>query len=164
MTATRDPERQEVKLSEATTYLLDECRMVLPGIQATFGFQLVAVFNERFSQDLGTLEQRLHVLSLTLVALAAAVIMMPAAYHRLAGVTHVSRRFIEVSSRWMLLSMCALAAGLSIDYYVITMLVFGNSLVAIAAAALLGVLTWLWFVEPRRQAMVDRASGPASRS
>jgi hypothetical protein len=29
---------------------IDEARMVLPGIQALFGFQLIAVFNERFAQ------------------------------------------------------------------------------------------------------------------
>src|SRR3954470_4338845 len=89
---------EQVKLSQAASYLLDECRMVLPGIQATFGFQLIAVFNERFSKDLGAVEQRLHLASLTFVAVAAAIIMMPAAYHRMAGVTHVSRRFLEVSS------------------------------------------------------------------
>jgi hypothetical protein len=27
---------------------IEEARMVLPGIQALFGFQLIAVFNERF--------------------------------------------------------------------------------------------------------------------
>jgi len=30
------------------SHLLEECRMVLPGIQALFGFQLIAVFNQPF--------------------------------------------------------------------------------------------------------------------
>ena len=38
--------------SEEASYLLDECRMVLPGIQALFGFQLVAVFNRTFWERL----------------------------------------------------------------------------------------------------------------
>ena len=38
-------ERQELTLAEAAQALLDECRMILPGIQALFGFQLIAVFN-----------------------------------------------------------------------------------------------------------------------
>jgi hypothetical protein len=151
-------DRQEVELSQAASYLLDECRMVLPGIQATFGFQLIAVFNERFARDLETLEQRLHFASLTLVALAAGIIMMPAAYHRLSGVTHVSRRFLDTSSRWLLASLLALAVGLSIDYYVIGMLVFGERLVAIAAAAMLAVLTWMWFAKPRREAIEERGA------
>lgn len=30
---------EALPLSEAVTHLLEECRMVLPGIQALFGFQ-----------------------------------------------------------------------------------------------------------------------------
>jgi hypothetical protein len=48
---------ERVRLAEAATYLLDECRMVLPGIQALFGFQLIAVFNQRFEQDLSAFER-----------------------------------------------------------------------------------------------------------
>ncbi len=35
-------------LSQAITHILEECRMVLPGIEALFGFQLVAVFSQPF--------------------------------------------------------------------------------------------------------------------
>lgn len=63
-------EVEVVKLSQAATYLLEECRMVLPGIQAIFGFQLIAVFNSRF-EDLSQAFQRAHFVSLTSVAVAA---------------------------------------------------------------------------------------------
>ncbi|MDQ2943358.1 MAG: hypothetical protein M3R21_06785 [Candidatus Dormibacteraeota bacterium] len=45
---------------EYPTHLLNEGRMVLPGIQALFGFQLIAVFNQTFSQRLSPAEQYLH--------------------------------------------------------------------------------------------------------
>ena len=51
-------EREELSLSKAAEYLLEECRMVLPGIQALFGFQLVAVFNQSFGEKLSSGEQR----------------------------------------------------------------------------------------------------------
>src|SRR6478609_4363691 len=88
----REPgnEIETVTLSQAASYLLDECRMVLPGIQALFGFQLIAIFNQRFADALPVLEQRLHFASLTLVALSIAIIMSPAAYHRMQGVREVS--------------------------------------------------------------------------
>jgi hypothetical protein len=69
--------------------VIEEARMVLPGIQALFGFQLIAVFNERF-RDLETPEQRLHYAALILVAAAIAIIMTPGAYHRIAEQTTVS--------------------------------------------------------------------------
>src|SRR5579871_3943884 len=37
-------ERAEVSLADAAKYMREGCRIVLPGIQALFGFQLVAVF------------------------------------------------------------------------------------------------------------------------
>src|SRR5437016_998681 len=75
-------ETQKLSLAEAAQYLLDECRMVLPGIQALFGFQLIAVFSPGFAQQLTHDKQCLHLLAITLVALAVAMVMTPAAYHR----------------------------------------------------------------------------------
>jgi hypothetical protein len=51
--------REELTLSKAAEYLLDECRMVLPGIQALFGFQLIAVFNTGFDERLTSSERQL---------------------------------------------------------------------------------------------------------
>src|SRR4051794_7658519 len=81
-TNTNEPEREKLPLAKAAQYLLEECRTVLPGIQALFGFQLIAVFNQGFSQKLSAGEQRLHLLAMTLVAIAIALIMSPAAHHR----------------------------------------------------------------------------------
>ena len=62
---------------------IEEARMVLPGMQALFGFQLIAVFNERF-KELTENERFIHFNATVLVTIAIALIMTPAAYHRLA--------------------------------------------------------------------------------
>jgi hypothetical protein len=154
-----DQQQEDVKLSQAASYLLDECRMVLPGVQAIFGFQLIAVFNQRFSEDLPQFARYVHFASLTLVALAAALVMTPAAYHRVTGITHVSQRFLGISSRFLLASMAVLAVGLALDYYVIGLLIFDTHAAAIGAGALLLVMTGLWFVFPH----VQRAREPRVR-
>jgi hypothetical protein len=146
--ATTEDGIERLRPSEAATFLLDECRMVLPGVQAIFGFQLIAVFSQRF-EDLPQLEQRLHFASLTLVALAAALVMTPAAYHRITDITCVSREFLRNSSRLLLASMVVLAVGLALDYYVVGWLVFADRAAAVGAGALLGVFTALWFGLPR---------------
>ena len=46
--------------------------MVLPGIQALFGFQRIAVFNQGFDEKLTSGEQQLHFLALFLVAVLGA--------------------------------------------------------------------------------------------
>jgi hypothetical protein len=67
---------------------IEEARMVLPGIQALFGFQLIAVFNERF-KELAEDEQLIHFSATVLVTIAIGLIMTPAAYHRLAEQTTI---------------------------------------------------------------------------
>src|SRR5258705_8073226 len=64
---TNEVQQEELPLSVAAQYLLEECRMVLPGIQALFGFQLIVVFNPGFSQKLSAGEQRLHLLAIILL-------------------------------------------------------------------------------------------------
>src|SRR5215217_7012505 len=114
-----EPEQavESLPLSKAAEYLFDECRMVLPGIQALFGFQLVAVFNQRFAQiPFG--HQVAHLAATGLVALATALVMAPAAYHRSVQPQGVSERFVRLSTRLLLLSMFLLAAGVSVDFFV----------------------------------------------
>jgi|GEM_PF-3040211 hypothetical protein len=77
-----DEAREELSLPTALDNLIEECRMLLPGIQALFGFQLIAVFNSTFAEKLSTLEQQLHLLAIGLVSVAIALILTPAAYHR----------------------------------------------------------------------------------
>ena len=71
------------KIENLAMATIEEARMVLPGIQALFGFQLIVAFNEHF-RDLEPPQQVLHFVSLVLVALAIAIIVTPAAYHHLA--------------------------------------------------------------------------------
>src|SRR5262245_45390528 len=149
--------KEEIKLSSAASYLLEECRMVLPGIQALFGFQLIAVFSDGFEHKLAPGEQQLHFLALFLVALAAALVMAPAAIHRQSQLREVSERFIWLSSRLLRLSMFPLALGLTLDVYLIGRVVFGTPLLGLVFAAILfGALVILWFVLPRREAREHR--------
>ena len=135
-------------LNKAVEYLLEECRIVLPGIQVLFGFQLATVFTERFAHALSTGEQRLHLLAITLVAIAIALIMTPAAYHRQAEPQHASARFVRVSTRLLLASMPPLAVGICLDFYLVARLVLADAWVAWLAAGLFLVFVTLWFALP----------------
>src|SRR5258706_9490103 len=142
-------ERQELTLAEAARSLLDECRMILPGIQALFGFQLIAVFSSRFAEDLSGSQQALHLLAIALVVVATALIMTPAAYHRAAGVREVTSRFLEVSAFLLLASMAPLAAALTIDFYLIASLTLGDaSRAGVLAALLAALIIFLWAIFP----------------
>ncbi len=100
--------QEELLLSQAVTHLLHECRMLLPGLQALFGFQLIAVFNQRFSQDLTPAAQQIHLLALALMAIAGALVMTPAAYHRQTDPRKASESFLSLASRLLLVAMIPL--------------------------------------------------------
>src|SRR5258705_5045500 len=89
--------KEQISLDSAATHLLEEARMVLPGIQALFGFQLIAVFNERF-RTMDSAWQITHLAAILMLAVAIVLIMMPAPYHRIAEPGAVSRRFAELAS------------------------------------------------------------------
>src|SRR3977135_3353047 len=96
---------EDLPLSKAAQYLLEECRMVLPGIQALFGFQLIAVFSSGFSEKLSRPEQITHFVAITLIAIAVAIIMTPAALHRGTGSKKVTATFVNLTARLLFWSM-----------------------------------------------------------
>jgi hypothetical protein len=158
-TQVRSGEKEELPLHRAVEYLIEECRMVLPGIQTLFGFQLIAVFNEGFARKLPALEQRLHLVSVGLVAIAIALIMSPAAFHRQTGPREVSDTLVRLSTRVLLWSMFPLALGISIEFYIVSRIVLGSALVAIPAVLLFGVFVTMWFVLPRTRSLQRLIAG-----
>jgi uncharacterized protein DUF6328 len=150
MSEDRSSEVQQESLSSTVTHLLEECRMVLPGIQALFGFQLMAVFNQVFWEKLTESDQRLHLLALGLVALAVAFVMTPAAYHRQAERTTISRTFVTLSSRFLLWSMPPLMTGMCLDFYLIGKLVLRDSVASsLFTLVLFTAFVVPWFLVPR---------------
>lgn len=135
-------------LEEEATHATDEARMVLPGVQALMGFQLIAVFNQRF-ESMSSASQLLHLAAFSMVVLAMGLIMAPAAYHRQAERGCVTRRFVDFTSRMLSLSLLPLIAGIALDTYVLITLISRMTALAIGGAALVvGVLGWLWFGIP----------------
>jgi uncharacterized protein DUF6328 len=137
-------------VDEATSHVLEESRMVLPGIQALFGFQLMVVFNEPFTKLLSEAEQGVHLAALAATALAVLVVMAPAAYHRQAEPERTSRTFVRFASVCLTAGMLALAVGTSLDFYLVTAVVLGRGpATLVAASALFAGFVALWFVLPR---------------
>jgi hypothetical protein len=156
MAAADSGESETLPLSKAATLLLEECRMVLPGIQALLGFQLVSVYNAGFGEKLAKPEQVAHLVAVGLLALAAALVMAPAAYHRETDPRAISSAFIRLSTRLLLGSMVALGLAVSIDVYLIARIILDDVAIAAGlAGALLATMGALWFVYPR----VRRARG-----
>jgi hypothetical protein len=138
-------------LEKSVDHLLEECRMVLPGVQALFGFQLIAVFNQPFFAVLSAAERELHLAALVLVSLSVALVMAPAAYHRQAEPQRVSARFVAYASRMLMLAMVTLMIAVPLDVYVIARVILAAPpLAAAIAAGVFAAFGTAWFVIPWR--------------
>ncbi|HZI84601.1 MAG TPA: DUF6328 family protein [Casimicrobiaceae bacterium] len=121
MSAQRQPESKTESTEERARSTHEEARMVLPGIQALFGFQLIAAFNARFT-ELAPGDRVVHLASLALVALAIALIMTPAAYHRICEPGRTSLFFTRLASALVAAAMVPLLLAISLDIYIVTRL------------------------------------------
>jgi hypothetical protein len=136
-------------LSESVSHTVEEARMLIPGVTAFLGFQLVAVFNNAFSQKLSHDEQMLHVAAMFLTLVALLMLLTPAAYHRQAESGWVSQGFVNLSSRLITGATPLFALGMTIDFYLLTRAVSEDTSVAVALAlAILAVTVVLWYAIP----------------
>ncbi len=143
---------------------LDEARMVLPGIQAVFGFQLIAVFNERFA-ELPEMLRIAHFASLSLVVVAVALIMTPAAYDRLAEPDVVTRRFLANTATLLTTAMGVFGCAIATEMFVVATMVTQSTTLGIAASLVaLALFGTLWFVFPLRRAREEAARRKAAGS
>jgi len=136
-------------LGEAIKHVEEEARMILPGIQALFGFQLIAVFNQRFS-ELDSLEQSLHFMALLLSALSILLVLTPAAYHRLAEPRQISNRLFWLGTICLTLSLFPLCLGISFEVLVIAQVLKYTATVSVIFSVLTFILLFsAWFIFPK---------------
>jgi hypothetical protein len=148
--------RSDESLEKRSEAAIEESRMVLPGIQTLFGFQLIAGFNQGFSK-LPELEQVLHYASLGLIALAIAIIMTPAAYHRIVEQGSVSLFFVRLISWMIAIAMVPLAIALGLEIYVVGTVILETRLTsALVAIGLVVIFAALWFAFPFAMRMRGR--------
>lgn len=123
--------------------------MLIPGVTAFLGFQLVAVFNNAFAQKLTHDEQMVHVLAMFVTLLALLLLLTPAAYHRQAESGWVSQGFVNLSSRLVTGATPLFALGMTLDFYLLVRAVSESTTLALAMSlVILAVTVVLWYGVP----------------
>ena len=144
-----DREHEPQPLSETVSNILEEARMILPGTQTLLGFQLMVVFNSRFQERLTLREQHIHLAATMLVAVATAMLVAPAAYHRWVEPEAVSRPFVLLATRLLRWSLLPLMLAICADVYLVAIAVTTRPDVSLLLAlALLAVFVGLWYALP----------------
>jgi hypothetical protein len=134
-----DEDGQEGKLDRELIELLNELRVVLPGVQALFAFLLVVPFNNRFS-EVSERERVVYIVALMASALACALFITVPSFHRLRFRRHDKEQLLVIGNRATIAGTALLAISMSAAVFLINELLFG------AAAAIVG----LWWVLPLR--------------
>jgi hypothetical protein len=161
MTAQRADEVDRTKLHQKIDHMLTEARVILPGAQALFGFQLTIILTDAF-QALPTASKLIHGAALGFIALSVILLIAPAAYHRIVYAGEDAVAFHRTGSRLITAATLPLALGLGCDVYVVGVRIVGSELAAAAAALLVvGLLVGCWHVLPlveRRRRLRSQAS------
>jgi hypothetical protein len=144
---TQEREPRDERLNRELIELLQELRVILPGVQVLFAFLLTIPFNQRF--EILT-ERQKDVYYGAVLCTAAATILLIAApnFHRFLFRASEKEWLLRTSNRLALLGTGALAIAMSAVIYLITDILHSGIIVPVVTGLTLLAMGWLWFALP----------------
>src|SRR6516225_4975768 len=129
--------------------ILQEVRVAQTGVQILFAFLLALAFQARFG-SITTFQRGIYVATLMLCAGATALLIAPAAFHRVIYRRRLKQQLVMVANRLALLGLVLLLLSLASAVLLIMDVVLGLVPAIVLAAAVLAWFTMWWFVLPLR--------------
>jgi amino acid transporter len=148
-----DGESKGERLNRELMELLQELRVIIPGVQVLLAFLLTAPFQQRFAQLPGSLRNAFFA-SIASATLATAFLIAPSAHHRLRWRAGEKERLVRIGNQMAIAGTVFLAAAIVLALYVVTNVLFATDLALATAIAAVVVFAGLWYVLP----MVGRSS------
>jgi hypothetical protein len=142
------PEEPDTPIDVRVEHMLTETRVLLPGAQALFGFQLTVLLTAAFDK-LADSSKLAHAFALCSIAVAIILLMAPAALHRITFGGRNTERFDRMGSVFVIAAAVPLALGICADIYVAVDKALGSVAIGAGiASALAALLAVLWFIQP----------------
>lgn len=142
------PSQEDTPLDVRVEQMLTEARVLIPGAQALFGFQLGVMLMDAFGQ-LPAAAKAVHTAALCCIVIAIILLMAPAAFHRVTFGGQDTEEFYRLGSRLVIAGAVPLAAGIAADLDVAIERSLGSRSIAMAIAVVVAlVLAGLWFIYP----------------
>jgi hypothetical protein len=142
-----DDESKGERLDRELMELLQELRVVLPGVQVLLAFLLTAPFQQRFAQLPGTLRNAFFA-SIASATVATALLIAPSAHHRLRWREREKERLLRIANREAIWGTVFLAAAIVLALYVITNVLYATWIALLTAALTVAVFALLWYALP----------------
>jgi uncharacterized protein DUF6328 len=140
-------ETKKERLNRELMELLQELRVVIPGVQVLLAFLLTAPFQQRFAQLPGSM-RNVFFASIACATLSTAFLIAPSAHHRLRWRAGEKERLVRLGNSMAIAGTVFLAAAIVLALYVITDVLFSTDLAVWTAIASLVVFAGLWYVVP----------------
>jgi hypothetical protein len=140
-------EDREERTARELIELLQELRIVIPGVQILFAFLLTVPFSQGFTK-LTTLQQYVFFATLLFTAAATALLIAPSAHHRLLFRQGVREQRLRMGNTLTILGLACLVPAMVGVVYVITDLIFGLTTALIVTIVMALSFLLLWFVLP----------------
>jgi predicted neutral ceramidase superfamily lipid hydrolase len=140
-------QKRSSKLDRELIELLNELRVVLPGVQVLFAFLLIVPFSQPFGRVTGV-ERGMYFTAFVCAAIASAFLIAPSAYHRLRWREHDKERMLILSNRLAVAGTTFLAAAITCTVYVVASFVYDNVLADVATGIIAGLIVLLWYGLP----------------
>jgi hypothetical protein len=127
--------------------LLNGLRVILPGVQVLMAFLLTVPFSSGASRITST-ERSVYFVTVLLTATAIACLAAPAAYHRVRFREGDKERMLFTSNVYAIVGLALLALAMTGVVFLITSVLFDNSLAVVVAIFVLATFGALWFGIP----------------
>jgi amino acid transporter len=138
------------RLDRNLVELVSELRVMQTGVQVLFAFLLAVPFAARFP-SVTTFEKIAYLVTLLTAATASALLMAPAALHRILFRRRDKKYLIQTAHRLALAGMCCVAVAMTTAVLMVVSVLFGNLVGSLTAALGAAVYAVSWFVLPLRR-------------
>lgn len=127
--------------------LLQELRVILPGVQVLFAFLLAVVFSARFP-EINTFQRHIYFATLLFTALSTVCLIAPTAQHRILWRQGARPERLKIANGLAIAGTAFLAAGMGCVIFLITSVVYDLVLAAVVTGVMMMVFAWLWYLLP----------------
>jgi hypothetical protein len=158
-----EQQRSPEDLNRELIELLNELRVVLPGVQVLFAFLLAVPFSNGW-KDVTDLQRDVFFLAFLATAIASILLIAPSSYHRLRWREGDKEHLLETSNRLAIAGTAFLALGMTAAVFLITDILFEAWWAALTTALIAGAFAWFWYGLPIIRDLRDGPERARSRS
>jgi Family of unknown function (DUF6328) len=140
-------ESKSERLNRELMELLQELRVMIPGVQVLLAFLLTVPFQQRFANLPGSMRNAFFA-SIACATLATAFLIAPSAHHRLRWRAGEKEALVRIGNQMAIAGTVFLAAAIVLALYVITDVLFTTDLALWTAIGAVIVFGGLWYALP----------------